>query len=161
MPVAKLFLVADVPASVTIVVAIVTAVTGVLGGVLAASRQAASTLAAARAQSEATITSAEKQSGASVLNAESERFAAWQMHKRSVYASFIGAARNVSQAPGSSEARDAYLTQGDQVLLVASKDLRDRLQPLLNEPEQLSDPVQWRTLVEELGADARKPKPGD
>ncbi|HEY5709398.1 MAG TPA: hypothetical protein VIS51_08375 [Solirubrobacterales bacterium] len=82
------FVVADVPALVTIVVAFLTGAFGVVGGVITAKKQSESTLAAAHEQAEATVRSAQEQSGASVLNAESGRFAAWQMHKRDIYAKF-------------------------------------------------------------------------
>ncbi len=46
-------------------------------------------------------------------------------------------------------------------MLVASKELRDRLEPLLTDPGRLADATQWSELVENLGGDARRPKPGD
>ena len=107
-----LLVAADVPASVTIGVAFLTGTAGVLGGVITANKQAAATLAAAREQAEATVGSAKEQAGASVLNAESGRFAAWQMHKRSVYADFLGRARAVVEAPDAHDARAAYLGRG-------------------------------------------------
>ena len=163
MPLAlsALFVAADVPASVTIVVAFLTGAFGVVGGVITARKQSESTLAAAHEQADATVRSAQKQSGASVLNAESDRFAAWQMHKRDVYAKFLGAARAVTETPVSRDAMAAYQAEADRVMLVASKELRDHLGPLVRDPERLTDAAQWTEMVEKLGEDARQAKPGN
>ena len=156
-----LFVTADIPAYVTIVVAFLTGAFGVIGGVITASKQSAATLAAAHEQAEATVRSAQEQSGASVLNAESSRFAAWQMHKREIYAAYVGAARAVAEASASQDARAAYLVEADRVMLVASKELRDYLEPLVRDPGRLTDATQWTEMVDKLGEDARRPRPGD
>jgi hypothetical protein len=46
-------------------------------------------------------------------------------------------------------------------MLVASKELRDYLEPLVRDPGRLADATQWTEMVDKLGEDARRPKPGD
>lgn len=147
--------IADVPASVTIVVAFLTGAFGVIGGVITARKQSEATITAAHEQAEATVRSAQEQSGASVLNAESDRFAAWQMHKRDIYAKFLGAARAVTESPLSQDARATFLAEADRVILVAGKELQLHLDPLIRDPGCLTDATQWTEMVEKLGEDAQ------
>lgn len=46
-------------------------------------------------------------------------------------------------------------------MLVAGKDLRDHLEPLIRDRGCLTDAAQWTEMVEKLGEDARRAKPGD
>ncbi len=134
---------ADVPASVTIVLAFLTGGFGVIGGVLTARKQA-----------DATVQAAEEQRRASVLVAQGNRRAAWQMHKREIYAEFLGSARAVIAAPDSAEAHANYQTQADRVRLVGSEGLSSQLSPFIADPTQLSDAARWNEVVEYLADDA-------
>jgi hypothetical protein len=88
-------------------------------------------------------------------SSESDRFAAWQMHKRSVYADLLGSLRADGAESGSVTRRE-ILRHISQAQIVANKELRERLHELAEDPQQLHDANALRAFVEQIHADVRK-----
>ncbi len=99
----------------TAIVAIASGLAGIAGGCIAA-------LVAA----DATRAAAERQKEASIQTAAQNRFAASQNQKRELYAEFLRLARIASAKDGKD---DDLTSQGGRVQMVASKELREKLDP--------------------------------
>lgn len=89
------------------------------------------------------------------------RFANWQLRKRDIYAEFLAQARAYREDPSSDEARLAFLSQSDRVMLAANKELRKSMREQLEDGKPPRDGEAWRALVEALARDARQPKVND
>lgn len=97
----------------------------------AAQAQSVATLSAAEAQSRATVDAAEKQRSGTVDVAAHNRFAEWQNRKRETYADFLVLARPAARRGRADDgSNDAFVAQGERVVLVAFSSLRERVRPL-------------------------------
>jgi vacuolar-type H+-ATPase subunit H len=175
--------VADIPALVTILVAFISAGAAVLAGVISSKRQAAATITSAREQANATVAAAqgqakatlasaesqanalienaERQSGATIKTTQEDRFAAWQMYKREVYADFLTAAQGAVVEADSDEAQNAFRAQANRIRVTASRDLRELLIPHLADPAAVTMEPLLSELLEQIGTDIREGHPAD
>lgn len=139
----------DVPPEVTVAVALIAGLTGLFGSLIGGWMQKRA---------------AEKQAETARWKARSDRFAAWQVRKREVYADFLGAARAVCDPDDDSiktaqAKRAAFVAQCDRVSLIANRDLRNTVQSLAVRVGQPLTSHEWSNLVEAMNNDIRQDGP--
>ena len=86
---------------------------------------------------------------------QSERFGAWQMHKRDVYASMLEAAQEYA-LKGDPEAESRLRARIARAVVASHRDLREELLRLEQDPGPLREPAKRRELVDQLIADVHR-----
>jgi hypothetical protein len=95
---------------------------------------------------------AETAAKAAMHSGRSDRFAAWQMHKRTAYAELLDALRTDAAASTGQTQREV-LRAISKAQMLANEELRRHLYEVAHGPQRLHDPEALRVFVEDLVVD--------